>query len=230
LKEYQNQNQNNKKIFIFTLLSFLLVLSGCNKIDSVDTLPTEQSDTPTKQADSPTVQADTPTEQADTPTVQANTPTVQANATMQSVKDNLCGENEEVLLSFKLTDSDKIASICISKKEQEYIIFRYGTRDEIELEYPKTSDTSWEKFSYSYYLRGGGIDNEGLDLNYLDFNNEEYSYQIYEEYSSNDDILSIGIKLINQDTGEETELKGDSDSVEGSLISLRDNTKIGNKN
>jgi hypothetical protein len=220
--------------FKFTLLSFLLIIPGCNKLDSVDTLPakvtTEQVSVPSVEAITPTEQANTPTEQANTPTEQANTPTVQANATKESIKDNLCGENEEVLLSFQLTDSDKTATICISKNEQEYIIFRYGTRDEIELEYPETSDNSWGKFTYSYYLRGGGIENEGMDANYLNFNIGGYSYRIYDEYYSRDDETCIGIILINQDSGEETELIGDSDSIEGSLISLRDNDKIGKEN
>jgi hypothetical protein len=42
------------------------------------------------------------------------------------------------------------------------------------------SEFQKNKFTYSYYLRGGAEDNEGLDLNYLDYENGGYQYEIYE--------------------------------------------------
>lgn len=143
-----------------------------------------------------------------------------------NVDSNLCGENEEVLFSFKVANSNKVASMVISKNQQEYITYRYGTKEEIELEYPIDTENSWDVFTYSYYLRGGGIGNEGLDLNYLSFDNGGYTYQIYEEYSSESDKPSIGIKVTNKETNEVTDIQGDSNSMKGTLISLRDNTKI----
>ena len=140
--------------------------------------------------------------------------------------DNLCNEKEDLLFSFKIANSNQTASICISKDEQEYIIYRFGTKDKIELEYPIETEKSWSLFTYSYYLRAGGIDNEGLDLNYLSFEHDGYSYEIYDEYSAESDKSVVGIKITNQDTKEETNNLGDSDSIIGSLISLRDNTKI----
>lgn len=143
-----------------------------------------------------------------------------------NVDSYLCGDDEEVLFSFKVTNSNKVASMVISKNQQEYITYRYGTKEAIELEYPIDTENSWEVFTYSYYLRGGGIGNEGLDLNYLSFDNSGYTYQIYEEYSSESDKPSIGIKVTNQETNEVTDIQGDSDSIKGSLVSLRENTKI----
>jgi len=65
-----------------------------------------------------------------------------------------------------------------------------------------------------------------LDLNYLSFKNGGYTYEIYEEYSAESDKPIIGIKVTKQETSEETNILGDSDSTKGSLISLRDNSKI----
>lgn len=142
------------------------------------------------------------------------------------VDNYLCNEHEDVLFSFKIANSNKSASICISKNQQDYIIYRFGTRDKIELVYPIKAENSWSLFTYSYYLRGGGTDNEGLDLNYLSFKNGGYTYEIYEEYSAESDKPIIGIKVTKQETSEETNILGDSDSTKGSLISLRDNSKI----
>lgn len=142
------------------------------------------------------------------------------------VDNYLCNENEDVLFSFKIAGSKKFASICISKNQPDYIIYRFGAKDKIELEYPIKTENSWSLFTYSYYLRGGGTDNEGLDLNHLSFDNDGFTYEIYEEYNSESDKPMIGIKVTNRETFEETNILGDSDTIKGSLISLRNNTKI----
>lgn len=105
----------------------------------------------------------------------------------------LCMENEDVIISFK-TDTMKIMSICVSKDEK-YIVYRYGTKGKIELEYPYDKINSWKCFKYSYYFRGGGANNEGLDLVYLSFTNGGYTYTIYEEYSAVADKTSYGIRI-----------------------------------
>lgn len=151
---------------------------------------------------------------------------VSEDSNNKSVDNYLCCENEDVLFSFNIADSEKSVSICISKDQQDYIIYRYGTKDKIELEYPIKAENSWSLFTYSYFLRGGGTGNEGLDLNYLSFDNGGYTYKIYEEYGSESDKPVIGIKVTNQETNEEKDILGDSNSIKGTLISLRDNTKI----
>lgn len=103
---------------------------------------------------------------------------------------------------------------------------RFGTIDKVELEYPEKKADSWRKFTYSYYLRGGGAGNEGLDLNYLTFENGGYEYQVYQEYTAKDNVTNVGVTITNKSTRKETNIKGLSDSVEGSLINLRENEKI----
>jgi hypothetical protein len=75
------------------------------------------------------------------------------------------------LFSFKLASSPKTLSVCVSKTQPDYIVYRFGTKDKIKLEFPENKADSWSKFTYSYYLRGGGAENEGMDLNYLSFEN-----------------------------------------------------------
>lgn len=142
------------------------------------------------------------------------------------IKNNLCKKNEKVLFSFKIAKSNNILSICISKNNPQYIVYRYGTKNKIQLEYPKNKDNSWKKFTYSYYLRGGGPANEGVDLNYLIFENEGYQYQVYQEYAADTDKTKVGVRVTNLKTHKETNIKGESKSFKGSLINLRDNKKI----
>lgn len=141
-------------------------------------------------------------------------------------KENLCTDNEEVLFSFKLANSSKTLSICISNVQPEYIVYRFGTKDKIELESPPDKEDSWSKFTYSYYFRGGGAENEGMDLNYLSFENDGYNYEIYQEYTAVDNMTKVGVKITDKATNTQADIKGLSDSIEGSLINLRENEKI----
>jgi len=216
----------------------MLILAGCakdkqNNIASTPTTPTTMQPTPTifstaLVTTTPTL-VPTPTV---TPTTDNITPistiTITPNVTSgEKLDEYLCGEKEEALFSFQIADQEITAAICISKLEPGYIVYRYGTKDKIELEYPQNKDeTSWGDFTYSYYMRGGGADNEGVDLNYLIFDNSGYEYQIYEEYSATEDKTDVGIKVTNTETGEETDIKGNSDTIQGSLIPLRDNSKV----
>ncbi|MGB4661240.1 MAG: hypothetical protein WBI07_18860 [Mobilitalea sp.] len=214
------------KILCFFCISILL-LSGCNKIinRTAATIPTAVPSIEPSPSTNPTIPTSNPSKAQDKPKNTEDTITTEEIST-EVIDNELCGKDEDVLISFKIADSDKIATICLSKPNSDYIIYRYGKPNDIELEYPDTTDSSWDKFTYSYYFRGGGPDNEGIDLNYLDFENDGYRYKIYEEYDSQSDKSMVGITVTNLNTGEETDIQGDNDSRKGSLTNLRDNNKI----
>lgn len=73
----------------------------------------------------------------------------------QELNDNLCKADEELLFGFPITGSKKRLAVCIGGANQEYIIYRFGTKDKVEFEFPEDQTDSWNKFVYSYYLRGG---------------------------------------------------------------------------
>ena len=141
-----------------------------------------------------------------------------------SIFSQLVKKNETLIFSFK-TKAGKTA-VLASDSDNKYIVYRFGTKDNIELEYPASLDnTSWQKFTYSYYYRGGGKMNAGMDLNYVDFTNNDYNYRIYNEYYSEDDSVSNGI-LVTDSKSNETDIKGINKTVKGSLVELRFNELI----
>lgn len=144
--------------------------------------------------------------------------------TTVSVFSQLVKNNESVIFSFK-TKAGKTA-VLAGDIESKYIVYRFGTNDNVELEYPAALDyTSWQKFTYSYYFRGGGKSNAGMDLNYVDFRNNDYSYRLYNEYYSEDETASNGI-IVTDPKGKETVIKGLNNTVKGSLVDLRYNDLI----
>jgi hypothetical protein len=132
--------------------------------------------------------------------------------------------NEVVLYSFK-TENGKVVTIN-KDKDDNYLVYRFGTKSKIELQYPAALNNNWKDFFYSYYLRGGGPGNEGLDLNYLYFINEGFKYVVYENYEAITGKTTIGIKIINVKTSKTTAVTGITKTRKGSLAQFRDNNLI----
>lgn len=146
------------------------------------------------------------------------------NSYSSTNNSGLCMDNENVIFSF-FTTNNKIMSICISK-DDSYIVYRYGTKNKIELEYPEDKKDSWSKFKYAFYWRGGGPENEGMDINHLIFSNIGYTYTIYEEYYAVADVVKIGISIMDSKNNHVAEITGDLKSAVGSLIDLKYNENI----
>lgn len=128
--------------------------------------------------------------------------------------------NEKIIYSFQ-TNNGKIMTLC-SDKTGKYIVYRFGTKDNVELEFPKNKDkSSWNKFEYSYWLRGGGAQNEGIDLNYVAFTIEKTKYVIYDTYFANGEQYEIGITVIDLSNNKTVKIKGNRKTEKGTLIDFR---------
>lgn len=132
--------------------------------------------------------------------------------------------NEEALLTFETAKGKKL--MIAMDTEGAYLVYRYGAADQIELQYPEDLADGWDSFQYSTYMRGGGIQNEGMDLNYLFFDRGEYRYVVFQEYYASSDTTEYGIKVINTRTEKETLIAANPRTVKGSLIGLRSHDKV----
>jgi hypothetical protein len=80
-----------------------------------------------------------------------------------------------------------------------------------------------ENFTYSYRLRGGGLENCGLDLNYLAFSFGDIKYVIFDTYIAERNIHKCGLLIIVQISRKETEIKGLTITINGTLTEFRRN-------
>lgn len=133
-------------------------------------------------------------------------------------------KNESIILSFDTKNGKQV--VLAKDSGNAYIVYRYGTIDSIEFEYPKKNKDSWKKFKYSYYMRGGGDQNEGMDLNYLYFINKGYKYSIYDTYYAAGNESAIGINVTNLKTSKTIDIKGIKNSRKGTMIAFRDNNLV----
>lgn len=142
------------------------------------------------------------------------------------ISESSNNEEEKTILKFVLTDTNDIVSVCIGNEDQSYIVCRIGKIGENIQEYPGKRENTWDYYNYSYYFRGGGNENEGMDLNCLTYEDNDLRFEIHEDYVNQDDKGELLIKTTNKITGEEVMQEGDSESREGSLVNLRDNDNI----
>ncbi len=144
---------------------------------------------------------------------------------MTQQADPFCRTGESTIIAFRLADSVRYVSLCRSS-DKDYLVYRFGSEKRVELEYPNDMADTWSKFEYAHYLRGGGDANEGLDLNYLVFINGDWQYILYEEYQAAANPVNIGVKVINLKSNKKRDFPGLAGTMQGSLISLRDNDKV----
>lgn len=124
--------------------------------------------------------------------------------------------NEVVVFSFK-TKKKKQVFLC-RDRENHYLVYRFGSKSKVELQFPgKLDESSFQKFEYSSYFRGGGVENLAMTLDYLSFTNSGYRYVIYKTYASesegNED--EVGIRVIHMKTQKETNIEGDFNTFGG---------------
>lgn len=132
--------------------------------------------------------------------------------------------NEKVIFSF---DTQNGKTVTLSKeKKGKYLIYRFGTKSKTEFEFPGKSKNSQAAFTYSYWLRGGGVANAGIDLNYVYFTYDNFRYVIYDTYFAEGDKWRLGVKVINLLSGNTTDIPGKVKTRKGTLIGFREDTTI----
>lgn len=148
--------------------------------------------------------------------------TVTTNTTYDSY---LRLNDENLVVSFKMKDSKKIMSICISK-DKHYIVYRFGTQDHIDLEYPQDKEDSWSKFTYTNYFHQDEPDNNRYDFDSLSFHNGGYKYEVYDQHDVIEEKTNLGIKVTNLKTGKKTNIIGDDGTLIGNWYTLTTNSKL----
>jgi hypothetical protein len=132
--------------------------------------------------------------------------------------------NEELIFSFNTKNGKHV--VLAKDKNNSYIIYRFGTASKIEFEFPGRSRESWLKVKYAFYLRGGGIQNDGMDLNYIYFSNNDFKYTIYDTYTTEDQKSDLGVRVTDLKTNKTTDIRGVYKSRKGTLAGFRDNNLL----
>lgn len=108
---------------------------------------------------------------------------------------SLCKPNEDIVFAFQLEDQQWV-SVC-KEKNGKYLLCRFGQNNKIQLQVPALLDsTSWNRFTFSGYNRGGGKANAAMHFAYLSFKNKDVIYEVYELWNSEDSIEHCGLTVM----------------------------------
>ncbi|NLA87830.1 MAG: DUF4163 domain-containing protein, partial [Clostridiales bacterium] len=108
--------------------------------------------------------------------------------------DFLCLDTERLVMSFKTEKSSKTVSVCTAEGAEPYIVYRFGTKDNIELEYKA--------------LKSGQMTYASDTEHYLTFTNQGYEYTIYQVYDAGSGETRFGIKVRELSSGTVTDIEG----------------------
>lgn len=143
---------------------------------------------------------------------------------------NLCQMGETVVFSFA-TKAGKTAALCRGSKGA-YLVYRFGTAAKVELQYPAKLDaSSWQKFTYWAYSRGGGAANEGVESSQLAFKNGGIEYTLSDEnravYDKNhEEDYRRGVGIDVRIKGKTVSIVGLAATAVGDLSSVKNDGKV----
>lgn len=142
----------------------------------------------------------------------------------------LCQGGETVVFAF-ITKAGKTAALCQGPKGV-YLVYRFGTAAKIELQYPAKLDaSSWRKFTYWSYYRGGGAHNAGLEIAQLKFANQGVEYTLsdqtsafYNKQKEEDYRRDVSIEVAVKD--KTISIVGNAETAVGDMVGLKDGHKV----
>ena len=133
--------------------------------------------------------------------------------------EGLCKKNEKVIFSFA-TKAKRNLSIC-KDTENGYLVYRYGSTERIEMQYPDVLDkNSWDAFTFSGMKRAGGKANAGFGDYDLSFSRDGFDYSVFQMWNDEDGTYAIGVVVRNEKTERKTRIDGLRDTQKGSLVLL----------
>jgi hypothetical protein len=134
--------------------------------------------------------------------------------------------NEQEVISFNTVTGKKLIFAIDSHKK--YVVYRFGSVNHIDLEYPKNLNGSFKKFKWYYYIRNGGVRNEATEQFQLQFINDGFTYKLYENWDAakTGTLHSLGVIVTNNKTNKLVNIIGNPKTERGSLRKLRDIEEI----
>ena len=136
---------------------------------------------------------------------------------------SLCADAEKTVFSFQEIKSKKLTSLC-KGVDSEYLVYRFGRKDKVELQFPSELDeSSWKKFEFFGRRRPGGKTNAGFGDYWVSFSNGPAQYVVFQEWSDEDGTYLIGVNVEVKE--KKIVLQGSKKSQQGSLVLLEAEAK-----
>ncbi|MFD1469967.1 hypothetical protein ACFQ48_17190 [Hymenobacter caeli] len=134
------------------------------------------------------------------------------------------------MFSFK-TNGGKTATLCRGPKGS-YLVYRFGTAAKVELQYPAKLDaSSWRKFTYWFYTRGGGAHNSGIEDYRLTFENNGVQYTLSDQTTAfynkqQEEDYRREVAVVVTVKGKDVTIAGNLGTTVGELVAVTHDHKV----
>jgi hypothetical protein len=133
---------------------------------------------------------------AQSPADEPDSTATKALAAPEVVGDSLCTSDETFQYGFDVPSRHAKVGVCTAETpDTTYVVYRFGAKDSVQLRFPARGQPWRYQFMRNGYQRPGGAANEGLDLRYLDFANNDVCYRVFSEWNAASDSTSVGIRI-----------------------------------
>lgn len=127
---------------------------------------------------------------------------------------------EEVIFSF-ITENERKLIVAYNPADDK-LVYRFFSKDSLELELPDKGIDPWGFFSYMDGHQKVALNGRQMDLNYLVFTNGGYRYEIYDNYNVAGGGRVVGVDVIKISDQSVTHISGDAERAVGSLMLLNE--------
>ena len=192
---------------LLSILSILLLFIGCDVSKKNDN--NEQNQQPEYEEFSTTNNTETETQNDIIEDAQDD---IQFDLSTDNLNEFLASPEQTVIFSFNIVDNDKTLSL-LTDANNNYLIYRFGKPDNIELQFPKTIDKkSWKEFTFESYT-----DNKNKS-EHIVFINVDYQYSVYFNQDLTNNTSKVGVQVASLNNGKIiTDVKGIVKSISGSF-------------
>ncbi len=126
--------------------------------------------------------------------------------------------NEKLVMEFNTLSGKRL--VIAADKNGKYIVYRFGTQDHVELQFPNDLNHSYTAFKMSTETQEKKAPPSGFSYTQIHFSNGGFTYNIFNQFEENGNIVKSGLIIEDLKSGKKSLIRADINSLKGSLDNL----------
>jgi hypothetical protein len=126
--------------------------------------------------------------------------------------------NEKLVMEFNTLSGKRL--VISADKDGKYIVYRFGSQNHVELQFPNDLNHSYAAFKLSTETQGKKVPSSGFSYTQIHFSNGGFTYNIFNQFEENGNITKSGLIVEDLKTGKKSLIRADMNSLKGSLDNL----------
>jgi len=126
--------------------------------------------------------------------------------------------NEKLVMEFNTLSGKRL--VISADRDGKYIVYRFGSQNHVELQFPNDLNHSYAVFKLSTETRGRKAPPSGFTYTQIHFSNGDFTYNIFNQFEENGNIAKSGLIIEDLKSGIKSLIRADMNSLKGSIDNL----------